>query len=110
THLLNNFLSSTAYQNVVFTWVMHEKSIIDDILSRLHLDDVRVFSFSLVSSEEALIKRLTSDIQSGIRSGDIIERSIQRIPLYKNLPTIKIDTSEKTPDEAASEIIQRIES
>lgn len=110
THLLNNFLSSTAYQNVVFTWVMHEKSIIDDILSRLHLDDVRVFSFSLVSSEEALIKRLTNDIRSGIRSGDIIERSIQRIPLYENLPTIKIDTSEKTPDEAASEIIQRIES
>jgi len=45
-----------------------------------------------------------------MRSGDIIERSIQRIPLYENLPTIKIDTSEKTPDEAASEIIQRIES
>ena len=37
-HLLNNFLRCTAYQNVVFCWVMHEQSILDELLSRLHTE------------------------------------------------------------------------
>ena len=34
-HLINNFLRCTSYENVIFTWVMHEQAIIDDILSGL---------------------------------------------------------------------------
>ena len=34
-YLLNSFLRCSAFENVVFCWVMHEQSIIDDILSRL---------------------------------------------------------------------------
>ena len=30
--LLNQFLNCTAYENVIFCWVMHEQSIIDNIL------------------------------------------------------------------------------
>ena len=31
-YLLNNFLSCSAYRNIIFCWVMHEQSIIDQIL------------------------------------------------------------------------------
>ena len=34
-HILNNFIHCTAYQNIIFCWVMHEQEIIDRILSRL---------------------------------------------------------------------------
>ncbi|HJA68049.1 MAG TPA: AAA family ATPase [Candidatus Mediterraneibacter cottocaccae] len=34
--LLNNFLKCSAYENIVFCWVMHEQGIIDEILARLN--------------------------------------------------------------------------
>ena len=106
--LLNRFLAATVYENIVFTWVMHEKAIIDDILSRLNTENARVFTFSLIADETALIKRLESDVSAGIRTGDVIERSVKRIPFYDALDTIKIDTTHKTAEQAADEIYERI--
>ena len=34
-YLLNNFLRCSAYENVIFCWVMHQQAIIDGVLSRL---------------------------------------------------------------------------
>jgi len=34
--LLNNFLRTTAYENIIFCWVMHEQAIIDSILQNLN--------------------------------------------------------------------------
>ena len=44
--------------------------------------------------------------RSGIRSKDVIERSIARIPMYQALNTIKIDTNAKTASVIANEIKQ----
>ena len=33
-YLLNNFLSCSAYENIIFCWVMHEQSIIDSIMKK----------------------------------------------------------------------------
>ena len=49
--------------------------------------------------------RLASDITRGIRTADIIDRSVARINLYSLLDTVKIDTSNKTVCEIANEII-----
>ena len=32
THLLNNFLHCSAYENVIFCWVMDRQAILDDLL------------------------------------------------------------------------------
>ena len=53
-HLLNNFLRCTAYDSIVFCWVMHEQGILDELLSRLDLGDCRVHAVSLVCTPEAL--------------------------------------------------------
>ncbi len=105
-HLLGNFLRCTAYENVIFGWVMHEQAIIDDILSRLDTRDCAVKTISLIASEEALTARLQSDIDAGIRAQDVLTRSVARIPLYESLDTIKIDTSELS----VSEIVNKISS
>ncbi len=107
-HLINNFLRCTSYENVIFTWVMHEQAIIDDILSHLHTENACVFCFSLVSDEKSLTERLQKDVTAGIRTPDVIERSVKRITLYEKINSIRIDTTEKTPDEAAEEIILRM--
>ena len=103
-HLLQNFLRCTAYENIIFCWVMHEQSIIKDILSRLDVGDTEVKAISLIASEKAITARLEKDVASGIRTPDVIERSIARIPLYEKLDTVKIDTNEKTVDAVAEEI------
>ena len=103
-HLLGNFIRCSAYDNVIFCWVMHEQSIIDDLVSRLDLSDCTLHCISLVCSEDALRRRLTRDVEAGIRRADVIERSVVRIPLYDRLDTVKVDVSSITPEAAAEKI------
>lgn len=103
-YLLNNFIHCSAYDNVIFCWVMHEQKIIDDLLANVDITDCEVIIVSLICSPEALRKRINIDIQLGIRNEDVLERSIKRIPLYKELKTTKIDVSTITPEEAANMI------
>ena len=102
--LLNQFLRCSAYENVIFCWVMHQQEIIDDILSRLDLSDCSVRCISLMCTPDALIQRLQRDVDAGIRQADVIERSMARLPLYDGLDTIKLDVSTRMPEQAAAEI------
>ena len=95
-HLLNNFLHCTAYENVIFCWVMHEQSIINSVLERLDTTDCDVKCVSLIAGEAQLRSRLERDIERGLRTSDVIERSIARLPLYQLLNTTRIDTGGKT--------------
>ena len=106
-HLLNNFIQCSAYQNVVFCWVMHEQSIMDDILSRLDAETCRILAVSLSCSQEALKARLERDVLSGLRAPDVIERGIARLPLYDKLGTVKVDTTDKTVAEVV-DILQNM--
>ena len=83
---LNQFISCSEIENIIFCWVMHEQSIIDEILSRVDINHCQ------------------TDIDAGIRRQDIIERSLERMKLYKQLNTIKIDISHSTIDETAEKI------
>lgn len=104
-YLLNSFLHCTAYENIIFCWVMHEQSILDAITNRLDTDNCKVTKISLTADEINLRNRLASDITRGIRTADIIDRSVARINLYSLLDTVKIDTSNKNVCEIANEII-----
>lgn len=103
-HLLNNFIKCSAYENIIFSWVMHQQGIIDDILSRLNTLGCRVHKVSLICSEAALTARLEGDIAAGLREEDIIERSAVRLPLYDRLDTVKIDVTNLNPTETADRI------
>ncbi len=104
-HLLNNFIKCSAYENIIFCWVMHEQNIIDSIVSRLDVQDCDVKIISLICSADVLRKRLQKDINNGIRTADVIERSIARRSLYDSLNTIKIDVSKLSISQAAERII-----
>lgn len=104
--VLNNFIKCSAFENIVFCWVMHEQPIIDDILSRLDKENCTVYSISLVCCEEDLKSRLKKDVIAGARSEDVILRSIERLPLYEKLNTKKVDVSKITAEQAADMIIQ----
>lgn len=101
THLLNNFIKCSEYKNIIFCWVMHEQSIMDDILLRLNTTDCVVKMFSLIINETALRERLSRDVSNGIRTVDVIQRSVDRIGNYNNLNTKKIDVSNISAKQAA---------
>ena len=104
-YLLNRFLHCSAYENVIFCWVMHQQSIIDSILEKLDTTNCDVKCISLITDEITLSKRLTVDVEKGIRTVDVIDRSVARIPLYQALDTLKIDTCNKTVQMIVDEII-----
>lgn len=105
-YLLNNFLHCSAYENIIFCWVMHEQFIIDSIVERLNTENCNVKCISLITDEATLRKRLEADVNVGIRTEDVIKRSIARISKYQHLDTIKIDTVNKTIKQVANEIAQ----
>lgn len=105
-YLLNQFLHCSAYDNVIFCWVMHEQSIIDSIVERLDIRNCDVKCISLLADEATLRARLTADVERGVRTADVIDRSVDRIPLYHSLNTVKINTSHKTIPMIADEIAQ----
>ena len=106
-YLLSSFLRSSAFDHIIFSWVMHEQQIIDDLLARLQLEGCTVHTISLVCTPEALTERINQDIASGLRTTDVLERSMKRLPLYNALDTIKIDSTSISVNETAREILIR---
>lgn len=104
-YMLNNFIHCQSYDHVIFCWVMHQQDIINDILSQIDTSEIEVIKISLICSEEALTQRLSLDVKNGIRNEEVIARSIERIGLYHQLDTIKIDVSDKAIESVVDEIV-----
>ena len=102
--LLSQFLACKAYQNVIFCWVMHERGILSDLLSRLDTKQCRVLCVTLTQSEEVLRARLRLDIERGLRDTGVIERSLARLGGYAQMDTKKLNTDTLSPEEAAGQI------
>ena len=103
-HLLQNFLACSAYENVIFCWVMDLPEIAASLLARLHTGDCRVVQVSLVCDPEVLRARLERDIAAGLRQPDILPRSLARLPRFDALDTVKLDTTALTPQQVAQAI------
>lgn len=107
-YLINNYLRCTAYESIIFCWVMHEESIIQQILERIITDNCKVFLYSLICTEEALRRRVEQDILKGNRMEGIIDRSISRLCNYEQGAEIIYCTSRKgkQAEEIAELILQ----
>ena len=104
--LLNQFLRCSAYKNIVFCWVLHEQAILDAILEKLEPGETRIHCVSLLAAADTVRARLQKDVAAGLRTPDVIGRSLARIPCYRRLRTVKIDTDGRSPAEIAAQIAQ----
>jgi broad-specificity NMP kinase len=100
SYLLNNFLKNTTIENIIFCWVLHEETIIKNILDKLLSNNYKLYIITLMCSEKELIKRMENDK----RDKNSISNSINRIKLYKNMKTNKINTDNKGIEEIVKEI------
>lgn len=103
--LLNQFLHCSAYDTVLFCWVLHRQDVIDRILTSLDTADCRVVAVSLVCRPDTLRRRLKKDIQNGVRTEDVIERSLERLTCYDRLDTVKLPTDGQSADGIADRIL-----
>lgn len=103
-HLLSGFLACSELENVIFCWVMHEQAILDSLLSRLPLEDCAVTSISLIAPPDVLRARLQKDVEAGLRTPDVITRSLAYLPGYDALDTVKLDTGAINAQQTAHEI------
>ena len=97
--LLGQFLRCSAYETVIFCWVMHQREIIQELLASLPLEGVEVRAVSLLATAETLQARIGKDVAAGLRTWDVLERSLQRLPLYQDLPTEKLWVDDGTARE-----------
>ncbi len=102
--LLNNFLHCAAFDHVIFCWVLHEQAIWDDLLARLDTCGCQVHRIALVCRADVLRPRLARDVAAGRRSADVIARSLPRLPLYDRLDAVRLDVSDRSPEQAAEQI------
>ena len=102
--LLGSFLRCSAYEHVIFVWVMHRQDIMNELLSRLDTADCRVKRISLLCDAPTLCARLQGDVDAGLLQAEVIARSLDYLPLYDALDTEKIDTTGLSPEEAARRI------
>lgn len=101
--LLNSFIANSTIENIVFVWVMHQQQIVDDLLKELN-GSFNFYSFSMISSKEALSKCFLIDVKNGVRDLKNLENALDRIDLYKDLNSVKIDVTNLTVEQTAKKI------
>lgn len=108
-YLLRSFLTNSSFEYVIFNWVIHTEDILNLILQGINDLEFDIFKITLICSEEALEKRILKDIQLNLRDKDSIIRSIERLGLYKDMDTEKIDTTDISILETVDRIIKIIQ-
>ncbi len=106
--LLNQFLRCTACQDVLFCWVLPREEILQNLLARLE----GTFSlqwFTLDCGREELIRRLQQDIQGGLRDPGVVERALDRMEGYGEMPSIHVDVTHRSPQEVARWIWEQLQ-
>lgn len=108
-YLLRNFLMNSSLKYVIFNWVIHEEGIFDLILNRLKDLEFELFKITLICSEEVLRDRILKDANTNGRIDRNLDNSLQRLSLYNNMDTVKVDTSYVSIDEITDNIIKIID-
>ncbi|CEN78663.1 AAA family ATPase [Paraclostridium sordellii] len=104
TYLIDNFIKNSKSKYIILNWVIHTDEIMNSILYKINMDKIDLYKITLICDEDTLVKRIKKDIQFGIRDEDNIKRSLDKLKLYKNMNTLKIDTSNKSIDEIVENI------
>lgn len=107
-YLLNSYINNSNFTTIIFCWVMDRQEIIDDILNGLDMTKIDFKSISLISNEEKLISNIQKDVLNGTRNEKSIKEAIDRLENFKNLDSIKVDTTDLSMEETASQILEKL--
>ena len=76
------------------------------ILNKLDDLEFEVIKITLICNEESLRNRIALDIENNLRDEENINLSLERNPLYNDMSTIKLDTSNISIIETVNNVIK----
>jgi hypothetical protein len=100
SNILMSYLANSTIDSIVFSWVLHRKEIIDDLLGRLSQYGFELRPFILECSPQQLARRMEIDGRDSIQ----ILQSIERLSAYKIINWVMIDTTSIDACETAARI------
>ena len=106
--VLRRFLRCSVYETVLFSWVMPDAAIVREVLSRLSGEAFALRLFTLTAGESALEERLRGDIRAGMRTSDVLARSLAYLPRYGAPGGDTLDTTRLTAIQTAKIIAERL--
>jgi broad-specificity NMP kinase len=98
--LLRSFLACSAYETVIFDWVLHTDTVTHVILAGLRDLECRIVRVSLVCSPEELRARLIGDG----RPSSAVAEAVERLSLYQSLEAPCLDTTGLTVSQVADRL------
>ena len=108
TYLLRSFLNNSTFHYVIFCWVIHTEEIMQSILNNLYDCKFSLHRFTLMCSPDILCSRIEQDIKLKKRRKEDIARSVERLPFYHNMNTVKIFTDNLTIEDCAKELFNKL--
>ncbi|QAT38921.1 AAA family ATPase [Clostridium sp. JN-9] len=106
TYLLRNFLINSSFEYVIFNWVIHYEDIFNLLLQPLSDLEFEVIKVTLICSGETLKERILNDVKLNLRDDEELSTILERLELYKNMNTVKIDTTNISINETVDKIIK----
>ena len=103
-HLLRAFLQNPAFDTVLFTWVLHTRSLRDQILAALPAGTFRLLDLSLVCAPAELEGRLRL---RGTGPAEI-RRALERLACFPVPGTETLDTTGLPPDRVLDRLGARL--
>ena len=101
--VLRSFIQ-TGFPVVIFTWVLHDKSVADRLTQGVSDVPFQFFMFTLTCDEATLVSRLSLETSRTTNT----DLALQRLRQTLALDTLKIDTTRKGPRVVAEEIVKRL--
>ena len=105
THMLNNFLKCSTLENIIFCWVIHQTQILQQICEGIDTSLCTLHVFTLTCTPQELTQRIMKDVEQGTREEQVLGKSLERLVLYEQMPTYKIDVSQISPQQSAQRIL-----
>ena len=100
-HMLNNFIACSQYENIIFCWVMDYESIYESIATKLNTENCKIWRFTICCDEYTLKQRVENDT---LQEGRNFNRSLERVPRFNMMNTIKIYNDNMTPLQTAEKL------
>ncbi|MBC8530507.1 AAA family ATPase [Gehongia tenuis] len=108
-HLLRSYLHNSSFAAVLFCWVMQEEEIWNAVLREVEGCEFELHKVCLTLNETALRERILKDVAAGKREIEVMERSVQRLPLYGRVSAAKLNVSFMDGEEAARTIAREVQ-
>ncbi|MNC13364.1 Shikimate kinase [compost metagenome] len=104
TYLLRNYVSNSTFDYIIFNWVLHREEIMLRLLEGIHDLQYELTTITLTCTNESLRERMLLDN----RTQEQIETSCNKLKLYEEMKTYKIDTTNMSSIEAVIKIKELI--